>query len=216
MKKLAVVLTGCGFQDGTEITEAISTLIAIGRCGAQYRCFAPDKNFTAQNHLDSEPGDKRNCLEESARIARGKVSPLEELDPDDFDGIIFPGGFGAAKHLCNWAEKGAAAEVNPEAVRIINGFYGQEKPIGAICIAPALIAKVLGSNEITVTIGNDTETIQEIEKTGAHHETCPVHDFVTDRQHRIITAPAYMYGEAQPYEVSQGIEGLVKEVVEIA
>ncbi len=216
MKNFAVVLTGCGFQDGTETTEAICTLVSLGRYGAQYSCFSPDKTFDSVNHLSGEPGDKRTCLEESARIARGQVQTLKHLDPSDFDGVIFPGGFGAAKHLCDWAEKGAAAKVNPEAVRIINGFFDQEKPIGAICIAPALIAKVLGSNEITVTIGNDSETASEIEKTGAHHENCPVTDFVTDRQHRIITTPAYMYDKAQPYEVSQGIDGLVKEIVEMA
>ncbi len=216
MKKIAVVLTGCGFQDGSEVTEAISSLISIGRYGASYTCFAPDKTFDSQNHLTNEPAEKRHCMEESARITRGQVQSLQELDPQKFDAILFPGGFGAAKHLCNWAEKGAAAEVNPEAVRVINDFYSQKKPIGALCIAPALIAKVLGSNEITVTIGNDSETAQEIEKTGAHHEDCPVNDYVTDRQHRIITSPAYMYGEAKPFEVSQGIDGLVKELVEMA
>ncbi len=216
MKNIAVVLTGCGFQDGTEITEAISTLVALGRQGAQYQCFAPDKNYMGKDHLTSEADAERNTLSESARIARGKVSPLQELYSEDFDGIVFPGGFGAALHLCEWAQKGSKGAVDPEAVRIIKSFYDESKPIGAMCIAPALIAKVLGDQEITVTIGEDKETAAEIEKTGATHENCPVHDYVTDRAHKVVTCPAYMYGEAQPYEVNQGIEGLIKELVEMA
>lgn len=216
MKKIAVVLTGCGFKDGSEITEAISTLIAIGQYGAQYQCFAPQLTFTATNHLNGEPEDTRNTLEESARIARGHIRPLSELSTDEFDAVIFPGGFGAALHLSDWAKQGSKASVLPEALRVVREFYQQSKPIGAICIAPTLIAKVLGDQEVTVTIGNDKETAQEIEKTGAIHENCEVTDYITDRAHKIVTTPAYMYDEATPFEVSQGINGLVKEVVEMA
>lgn len=216
MKKLAVVLTGCGNRDGSEITEAVCTLVAIGKAGAEYACFAPDLNFTSVNYLTGNSAEERNCLNESARIARGKVQTLSELDPTEFDGLVFPGGFGAAKHLSDWAEKGAAAKVHPEVVRVIHDFFEQEKPIGAICIAPTLIAKVLGKKEITVTVGQDKETAQEIEKTGAHHEICAVNDFVSDRQHRIVTTPAYMYDDAKAHEVNEGIEGLIKELVEMA
>jgi enhancing lycopene biosynthesis protein 2 len=216
MKKFAVVLSGCGFLDGSEVTETVCTLVSLGRYGAQYSCFAPDKTFTAINHLTKGHADKRNCMEESARISRGDMQPLSELKPENFDGVVFPGGFGAVQHLCNWAEKGAAAEVNPEAVRILNQFYNLEKPIAAMCIAPALVAKVLGSHEITLTVGEDPETAQEIEKTGACHENCVVTDFVTDRAHRVLTTPGYMYGDASPFAVSQGIDGMIKELVEIA
>ena len=130
--------------------------------------------------------------------------------------MIFPGGYGAALHLCDWAQKGSQAKVLPDVVRIIREFNEDSKPIGAICIAPALVAKVLGEKEVTVTIGNDKETAAEIEKTGATHEDCPVTDYVTDRMHKVVTSPAYLYDEASPLEVSQGIDGLVKEVVETA
>lgn len=216
MKNIAVVLSGSGFQDGTEITEAVSTLVAIGRQGAKYQCFAPNLEFTSKDHLNGAESGQRNTLSESARIARGKVLELKKLNPDDFDAIVFPGGFGAALHLCDWAQKGAQAKVLPDVVRVLQAFHADSKPIGAICIAPALVAKVLGDNQITVTIGNDKETAEEIEKTGAVHEDCPVNDFITDRSNKVVTCPAYMFDEASPFEVSQGIEGLIKEVVEMA
>ena len=216
MKKIAVVLSGCGFKDGAEITESVSTLISLTQFNAQYQCFAPDKNIESTDHINGDATGTRNIISESARIARGKVTDLKDLEPDDFDAIVFPGGFGAALHLCDWAKKGAQCQVLPDVVRVIKGFNEAGKPIGAMCVAPVLLAKVLGDKEITLTIGNDKETAQEIEKTGAQHENCDVDDFITDRENKIVTTPAYMYGNAKPAEVFQGISGMIKELVEMA
>lgn len=220
MKRIAVVLSGCGHKDGSEITEAVSTLIALSEAKAEYQVFAPDKDFSVIDHTANsfEPtSESRNVLAESARISRGHIKPLSELSARDFDGIAFPGGFGAALHLCSWAKTGAKCEVHPEVERVIKEFYAQEKPIAAICIAPALVARVLGYEKITVTIGkNDNITTAEIQKTGATHEDCDVTDFVTDREHRIITTPAYMFGDAKPFEVFTGIRKAIRELVEMA
>jgi len=216
MKKIAIVLSGCGYQDGTEITEAISTFIAIGEVGASYQCFAPNIDFEASNHLNGEKQDQRNALTESARLCRGQVKELDQLNEKEFDALVFPGGFGAALHLSDWAQKGARCQVDPLVTKAIESFHKNSKPIGAICIAPALIAKTLGSHEVTLTIGNDSETAQEIEKTGAIHEECAVDDFITDRAHKVITTPAYMYDDAPPFQVFTGVKNLIKELVEMA
>ncbi len=216
MKKIAVVLSGCGFKDGTEITEAVSTLIALSQYKISYQCFAPDFNINPTNHLTGEEDEEqRNILAESARICRGNVKDVSKLNANDYDALIFPGGFGAALHLCSWAQKGSQCEVLPDIKRIIQEFHGASKPIGAICIAPVLLAKVLGSKKVTLTIGNDKNTAEEIQKTGAQHVDCPVDDYITDRECKVITAPAYMY-EATPAQAFKGISGLVKEVVEMA
>jgi len=202
-KRIAVILSGCGHQDGAEITEAVSTLIVLSEAGAQVEIFAPDINF-----------ESRNVLKESARIARGKIQPLSELQAKDFDGLAMPGGFGVALVLCDWALKGAKCSVLPDAERVIKEFHSAEKPIAAICIAPALVARVLGSEGITVTIGRDADG--GIANTGAIHEDCAVTDYVTDRDHRIITTPAYMYDDAKPFEVFTGIRAALRELVEMA
>lgn len=216
MKKIAVVLSGCGFKDGAAITEAVSTLVSLSRLGAEYTVFAPNKEFTATNHVSGEAADTRNILIEASRIARGEIHDLSQLKAEDFDGIAFPGGYGAALHLCNFAEKGANCDVLPDAARVIKEFHSQSKPICAICIAPALVAKVLGEHNVTVTIGNDEATAKEIEKTGAHHENCNVDDYVSDRESKVITTPAYMYGDARPHQVYTGIEAAINELVEMA
>lgn len=217
MKKIAVVLSGCGFLDGSEITESVSLLIALNQAGAQVTCFAPNMEITATDHLTKQPlPEKRNLLSEAARIARGEIKDLQSLDVKDFDAMAFPGGFGAAKNLCNWAEKGAKCEVNPEVKRVILDFFNASKPIGAICIAPVIIARVLGDKKVTVTIGDDSETAAEIQKTGAQHEECPVDDYITDRECKVVTTPAYMYDKAKPNEVFAGIFGLAHELVEWA
>lgn len=216
MKKIAVVLSGCGFQDGAEIIESVSTLIAVSEAGAEYKVFAPDQEFASKDHFSGQETGPRNILHESARICRGKIEALEKLQEADFDALVFPGGFGAALHLCNWAQKGSACEVNPTIQFLIEAFHKASKPIGALCIAPVLVAKVLGPCDVTVTIGEDAETAAEIEKTGAQHENCPVDDFITDRENKVVTTPAYMYGEAAPNKVFTGVSKALKELVEMA
>ncbi len=217
MKKIAVVLSGCGFLDGSEITETISLLIALNQAGAKVSCFAPDIQIEVTNHLTKKPQhEKRSLLTEAARIARGDIKSLTELHVADFDGIAFPGGLGVVKNLSNWAELGAGCEVHEEVKRVILDFYNASKPIGAICIAPTLIARVLGHKKVTVTIGNDAEVAAEIQKTGAQHEECPVDDYITDRECKVVTTPAYMYGSSKPHEVFAGIFGLANELVEWA
>ena len=151
MKRIAVVLSGCGHLDGAEITESVSTLLALAETGAAYKVFAPDQDFPVADRNGKPTGQSRNILAESAGIARGQIQPLTELRAKDFDGLAMPGGFGAAKNLSNWAEKGATCTVNPEVERIINEFYMAKKPIAAICIAPALVARVLGAEGVTLT-----------------------------------------------------------------
>lgn len=216
MKKIGVVLSGCGVYDGSEIHEAVLTLLAIDRQGCEAICMAPNVDLSVINHLTTlETGEKRNVLVESARIARGSIRDIKEVKSADLDAIIFPGGFGAAKNLCDFALKGAAASVNPEVARLLKEMATAKKPIGAICIAPALIAAVLGKDySPTVTIGNDPGTAAEINKTGAKHQACPVTEFVIDAKNKLVTSPAYMLA-TRVSEVAEGIDKCVREVVKL-
>ena len=217
MKKIAVILSGCGFLDGAEITEAISTLIAIGQHGGEYKVFAPDKDVPETNHLTQKPtGQKRNVLQEAARIARGEIEPLEKLKAKDFDALAFPGGFGAALHLCNFAEKGSGGTIDPEILRVVKEFHSARKPIAAICIAPAIMALAFGKTGVNVTIGNDQGTASEVEKTGAKHMNCAVDRFVVDQSNKIVTTPAYMYGAAKPHQIFAGVSGAIDELIKMA
>lgn len=217
MKKFAVILSGCGHRDGAEITEAVSCLVALSESGSEYDVFAPEVSVSTINHVNGLKTDEtRVAIAESARISRGKVKPLKELKADAFDGLVLPGGFGAATVLSRFAEQGSRCDVLPDVERILNEFYKQEKPIAAICIAPAVIARVLGRHGLTVTLGADGEAAAEVRKTGAIHEVCAVEDYITDREHRVITSPAYMYDDAKPHQVFTGIRGAIKELVEMA
>lgn len=216
MKKIGVVLSGCGVYDGSEIHEAVLTLLAIDRQGCEAICMAPNVDLSVINHLTTlETGEKRNVLVESARIARGSIRDIKEVKSAELDAIIFPGGFGAAKNLCDFALKGAAASVNPEVARLLKEMAAAKKPIGAVCIAPALIAAVLGKDySPTVTIGNDPGTAAEIDKTGAKHQACPVTEFVIDAKNKLVTSPAYMLA-TRVSEVAEGIDKCVREVVKL-
>jgi enhancing lycopene biosynthesis protein 2 len=216
MKKIGVVLSGCGVFDGSEIHEATFALLAIDRAGCQAVCMAPNVDFAVTNHLTKEAsGETRNILTESARIARGNILDIAGVKAADLDAIVFPGGFGAAKNLCDFAVKGAAAAINPEVARLLQEMAAAAKPIGAICIAPVVIAAVLGKQlAATVTIGTDSGTAAEIEKTGAKHEQCPVQDIVVDRKNKIVSTPAYMLA-TRISEVADGIDKCVRAVVNL-
>jgi enhancing lycopene biosynthesis protein 2 len=217
MKKIALVLSGCGGLDGAEITETVSLMVALHQLGAEISYFAPDMEFEVHEHLTRKKTDeKRNILTEAARITRGNISDIKKLHAKDFDGLAFPGGSGAAKNFSTWGTKGAACEVIPEVTRVIKEFHSESKPIAAICIAPTLVAKVLGSEGVEITLGDaENEASQEAKKTGAHLVTCPSDDYVTDRNCKVITTPAYMC-HAKPHQVFKGISGLAKELVEMS
>tara|TARA_B100001248_G_scaffold261840_1_gene254563 strand:- start:1921 stop:2574 length:654 start_codon:yes stop_codon:yes gene_type:complete len=215
-KKIAFVLSGCGYLDGAEITEAVSSWICLSRHGVQVDAYAPNVDVSEVDHIcQEESGQKINVLKESARIVRGKIRPLSELNMKDYDGILFPGGFGVAKTFCDFASRGPEARADAKVEKIILDAHEQSKPICALCIAPALIAVCLGKKGVQVTIGNDAATAEAIEKLGAQHIECAVDDFVTDRENKVITCPAYMYEEA-PHKVYTGIEKAVAEFVEMA
>ncbi len=216
-KKIGVVLSGCGVRDGSEIHEAVLTLLAIDRNGAEAVCMAPDMEFTEVNHLTmKETGARRNVLVEAARISRGNIRNIKDVKAADLDAIIFPGGFGAAKNLCDFAEKGANASIQPDVARLIREMAAAKKPIGAICIAPALIAAALGKEYApAVTIGNDSGTAAAIDQTGSRHVACPVREFVVDKENKIVSTPAYMLAN-RISEAAEGIEKTVKAVLDLA
>lgn len=213
MKKIGVVLSGCGVYDGTEIHEAVITLLAIARGGAQAVCFAPDKTQTdVINHLTGELlPESRNVLIEAARIARGEIQPLSDARADDLDALIVPGGFGAAKNLSSFASRGSECTVDDELKALTQAMHQAGKPLGFICIAPALLPKILPA-PLRVTIGTDLDTAEALEDMGAEHVPCPVDDIVVDEENKVVTTPAYMLAQ-NIAEAASGIEKLVARVL---
>lgn len=210
---VGVVLSGCGYLDGAEIQESVCTLLALDRAGAKVRCFAPDLDFDVIDHLTGAPtGERRNVLHEAARITRGRIRDLREADAAELDALVLPGGFGAAKNLSTFASEGAQCSMNEDLAALLRTVHAAGKPIGAICIAPVLVAKALGRDGPELTIGNDPETAAALADLGSRHQDCPVEDFVVDREQRIVTTPAYMLGPSVA-AVQQGIENCVREVL---
>lgn len=217
MAKVGVLLSGCGVFDGTEIHEAVLTLLALDRAGAEIVCMAPNvEQAHVINHLTQEvTAEKRNVLVESARIARGEIKDLKDVQAGDLDALIMPGGFGAAKNLSDFAFKGPQATVHPEVKRLLTDLAAAGKPIGAICIAPATLTKALADRKPEVTIGTDAGTASAIEAMGGRHKSCSVDMIHLDAGNKLVSTPAYMLGPGIK-DVAQGIEKLVARVVELA
>lgn len=218
MAKIGVILSGCGVYDGSEIHETVITLLALDRAGADVVIMAPDMEQAVVNHLTGEPveGAVRNVLEESARIARGNISDIAKVKAADLDALFIPGGFGAAKNLCDFAFKGPDCSVHPEVARLIREIVSARKPLAAVCIAPALVAKVLGDDKLAheLTIGTDEGTAGAVASMGATHVSCPVNEFVIDKKNKIITSPAYMLA-GRISEAAEGIEKSVQALMEM-
>ncbi len=213
-KKFAIVLSGCGVYDGSEIHEATLSMYAIAKNGGEYEIFAPDiDQHHVINHVTGEEMDeKRNVLIESARIARGEIKSLDKFSAGNFDALLFPGGFGAAKNLSTWAFDGPGASVNEEVERSVKEMVNAGKPIGALCISPVLLAKILENPELT--IGQDKDTIEALEVVGAKHKTTSHGEVVVDEKFKIVTTPCYML-DASIDQIGTGAENVVKKLMDM-
>jgi len=217
MARIGVCLAGSGRFDGSEIHEAVLTLLSLCRAGAELICFAPNRDqLHVVNHLTGEvqEGETRNVLVEAARIARGELVALDEIHADDLDALVVPGGFGAAKNLCDFAVQGAECTIDPQLGELIRTLHAQGKPMGFICIAPAVAAAAFKGCDpsIELTIGSCEDTASALSSMGAKHAVHTVTEFHVDEAHNIVSTPAYMLGQ-NIAEVAEGIEGLVQEVV---
>ncbi|EJV2649310.1 isoprenoid biosynthesis glyoxalase ElbB [Vibrio vulnificus] len=216
MKKVAVILSGCGVFDGSEIHEAVLALYAIEKAGASWHCYAPNiQQLHVINHKTGEEMDEsRNVLVESARIARGNIDDVSKLRVDDYDALLLPGGFGAAKNLTNFAISGAECQVNGSVAKACRDFAQAGKPAGYLCIAPTIIPMVYASG-VEGTIGNDVATAAAFSQMGGKHVECSVEEMHFDPQHKVLSTPAYMLA-GSIVEAASGIEKLVNKLVEIA
>lgn len=216
-KRVGVVLAGCGYLDGSEIHEATLTLLALDRAGAQAQVAAPDVDqMHVVDHLRGEPtAEKRNALVEAARIARGQIVPLARLRAGELDALVVPGGFGAAKNLCSYAVDGPKLTVHPEVERLVRELHAAGKPMGFICIAPMIAAKVLGAEAPRLTVGTDRTTAGHLEALGARHVECRVDEVAFDERHRLLSTPAYMLGPSIAH-VAKGVEALIARLLELA
>lgn len=214
MKTIAVILSGCGVYDGAEIHEATLSLYSIAKAGCTYRIFAPDiDQHHVINHITGEEmNETRNVLVESARIARGAISPLSDFVAADFEALLLPGGFGAAKNLSDWAFKGPDAAINQEVSDAINCMHQAGKPIAALCISPVLLAKVLG--DVELTIGQDEATAAGVEAVGAKHVNTGHGEVVIDRKNKIATTPCYML-DANIEQIAIGADNVVKAMLDL-
>jgi enhancing lycopene biosynthesis protein 2 len=214
-KKIAIILSGCGVYDGAEIHESVLTMLAVLEIGGQYKCFAPDiTQYHVINHLNGEVIDQnRNVLQESARIARGEIQPLSELNVDDFDALILPGGFGAAKNLCNFAFEGSAMDVEPGVLSVCKAFAQAGKVAGYACIAPVIMAKVYPAG-VELTIGDDPQTAQAVSEMGASHAEAKVDQVVIDQSNKVVSTPAYMLAN-NLLEAKSSINAMVSAVFKL-
>lgn len=214
MTRIAFVLNGCGHRDGSEIHEAVVAMLALEEAGAVVLPVAPNKpQVKLLSHVDGKPlVGSRNMFEESARIARGKIRDIAAVKIEEFDAVVIPGGNGTAYNLCDFADKGASMTVEPGLAALLKAAHEAGKPIGAICIAPVILAKLFGSQGAEITIGNDSEVAAKLRKLGAKHTDCSVSDCVIDRKNKLVTTPAYMLGETVR-DIAPGIRKLAQAIV---
>ena len=215
-KRVAVILSGCGVFDGAEIHESVLSLLALEQQGAQYQCFAPDipQHHVIDHLTGDEMDESRSVLVEAARIARGNIKPLAEFDSEDFDAMMLPGGFGAAKNLSTLAFEGPDCSVNTELTNAVNAMVDAGKPIGALCITPAVLAKIFAGRGATLTIGSDPGTIGAIEAMGGQHQETTHGEVVVDEKLKLVTSPCYML-DASISQIADGANNTVKALLSL-
>lgn len=212
MKKIAVILSGCGNRDGSELQETLSLLLAIDRRGWKYQCFAPQGDFKVVSYLDGkETGETRNIYSESARIARGDIKELSSYTPSEYDALALPGGMGAARNLSSYAFEGENMQVIPPVEKAIRNTFEARKPIMAMCIAPMVLSKVLGNEHIQLTLGQPCGAASAAQTLGVNHVNCNATEVCVDKENKILSTPAYMVG-SRISEIFAGAENMVAEL----
>lgn len=215
-KRIAVILSGCGVFDGAEIHESVLSLLALEQQGAQYQCFAPDipQHHVIDHLTGGEMDESRSVLVEAARIARGNIKALSEFNSQDFDAIMLPGGFGAAKNLSTLAFEGPDCSVNTDLTSAVNAMVDAGKPIGALCITPAVLARVFAGRGVTLTIGSDPDTIGAIEAMGGQHQETTHGEVVVDEKLKLVTSPCYML-DASISQIADGANNTVRTLLSL-
>lgn len=210
MKKAAVLLSGCGNMDGSEIHETVAALIALDRAGWQVVFTAPDiQQGKTVNYLNGGSEAPRMVIQEAARIARGKITPLRADLADEVDAVVIPGGLGAAVTLCDFAVRGSSCEALPVVLDFLKRVHSAGKPVAAMCIAPVLVARCLPG--AAVTIGSHRETAALIEEMGCRHVECSAAEAVADPDMMVVTTPAYMTAKG-PGEVYAGALEMISKL----
>ncbi len=215
MKTIAVILAGCGNRDGSETHETLSALLAVDKRGMQYQCFAPQGEFSVYNHMEGKPsGEKRNIMIEASRLCRGEIKPLSAYKAEDFDALLLPGGMGAAQNWSNYAFEGENMQVNAEVAEAVRSTNAAGKPIAAMCIAPMILAKLLGDKHPTLTLGKDCPAAEHARKLGCKHQICTAEEVAVDKENKIITTPAYMVA-THIAEIFAGADKMVEELTKL-
>ena len=216
MKKIGLLLSGCGVNDGSEIHESVISMLALDRAGVETVIMAPniDQMHVVNHYTGQEMDEFRNVLVESSRIARGNIKDMAEVTGNDLDALIIPGGFGVAKNLCDYAMTGSDCSINPDVYRLVSEVHLLEKPIGAICIAPVMMAKIFGEQDESaeMTVGSDELTSKDINTMGSKHIKCSVSEMIIDKDKKLVTTPAYMEAKSIK-EAAEGIEKLVTQIL---
>jgi enhancing lycopene biosynthesis protein 2 len=216
MKKIGLLLSGCGVNDGSEIHESVISMLALDRAGVETVIMAPniDQMHVVNHYTGQEMDEFRNVLVEASRIARGNIKDMAEVTGNDLDALIIPGGFGVAKNLCDYAMTGPDCSINPDVYRLVSEVHLLEKPIGAICIAPVMMAKIFGEQDESaeMTIGSDALTSKDINTMGSKHIKCSVSEMIIDKDKKLVTTPAYMEAKSIK-EAAEGIEKLVTQIL---
>lgn len=219
-KRVGVVLSGCGPGDGSEVREAVLTLLSIERGGAEPVCMAPDRPLPfVLDHLTGNPEKApRSVMAEAARIARGQLRDIASVTIEDIDALVFPGGEGVARVLSNYVDKGAVCDVNPDVVRLMKAHLSSRRPLGFVCLAPILAARVLGPIAgVRITLGpRGTTPAKHAAVMGADVRPCPVREIMVDQKSRVISTPGYMYDDARLNDVAVGIDKMVRAVLGLA
>jgi len=217
--RVGVVLSGCGVFDGSDITEAVSILIALDKHKARIICMAPNtaQSETINHTTKKTDSQSRRVLEEAARIARGNIRDMATVRADELDALVFPGGYGAVKNLSTFATDGPNCKVNEQVERLLREMVKAKKPIGLACIAPVLAARVLGMAGLKpkLTVGTDKGTADAINAMKGEHQNTGEIDICVDQANQLVTTPCYM-NNVGPWVVYQGAEKMVDEVLRMA
>jgi enhancing lycopene biosynthesis protein 2 len=228
-KRVAVILSGCGHRDGSDVAETMLAFLMLDRAGAKVICAAPDaEQREVVDHLMDAAASAiatptaaatssvpRNARVEAARLAPGEVLPLAALDPNRLEGLFIPSGRGVATLLSDYAEKGALCAVDPDLARVMKALLAAKKPMGFVGLAAVLAARVLGPVAgVRLTLGSKAVVAaKHAAVMGADVRPGAIDDVIADERARVYSTPGLEAEGARLAQVAKAIEKLARALV---
>lgn len=188
MLRIGLLLSGCGTLDGSDPTQVVLWRLVAVRRGHLVIPVAPDvEQHDVVGPRGPVPGATRRVHDEARRLTAGLIENVDEVQPDEIDALVVPGGMGAVKTLCDAAVSEPVRCLEGPA-RLARALIARGGVVVAVDEACVWAAHVLGERPGVSIASDGRQAVDaDIRSAGHHPVAMPDEGVVVDTDARTIT-----------------------------